>query len=61
MKRDKYAKTVVKIQVREIFHKRDIGRNVLPKFIETETLHPHGHQHDGNQQKHMLPSFATKA
>ena len=34
MKGGKYAKTLAKIQVRGIFHIRDIGRNVLTKFIE---------------------------
>ena len=34
MKGGKYAKIFAKIQVRAIFHMRDIRRNVLPKFIE---------------------------
>ena len=34
MKGGKYAKTLAKIQVRGMFRIRDIGRNVLPKFIE---------------------------
>ena len=34
MKGGKYAKILAKIQVRAIFHMRDIRRNVLPKFIE---------------------------
>ena len=35
MKGGKYAKTLAKIQVRAgIFNIRDIGRNVLPKFID---------------------------
>ena len=34
MKGRKYVKIVAKIQVRFIFHKRDIGRNVSTKFIE---------------------------
>ena len=35
MKGGKYAKTLdAKIQVRRKFHMRDIGRNVLHKFIE---------------------------
>ena len=29
-----YTKTLAKIQVRGIFHIRDIGRNGLPKIIE---------------------------
>ena len=34
MKGGKYAKTLAKIQVIGIFNIRDIGRNVLPKFID---------------------------
>ena len=34
MKGGKYAKTLAKIQVRGIFHIRDIRRNILPKFIK---------------------------
>ena len=34
MKGRKYVKIVAKIQVRFIFHKRGIGRNVSTKFIE---------------------------
>ena len=34
MKGGKYAKTLAKFQVREIFRIRDIRRKVLPRFIE---------------------------
>ena len=67
MKGDKYAKTLAKIQVRGVFPIRDIRRNVLPKFIEIciETpcrvlIRLSTNAADGNQQKHLLPSFATK-
>ena len=58
--------TLAKIQVRGMFRKRDIQRNVLPKLIEIcmETLvltWMSSNMADGNQQKHLLESFATKA
>ena len=58
--------TLAKIQVRGMFRKRDIQRNVLPKLIEIcmETLvltWMSSNMADGNQQKHLLASFATKA
>ena len=34
MKEDIYANSLAKNQVRAIFHKRDIRRNILPKFIK---------------------------
>ena len=51
MKGSTHTKTLDEIQVRGIFRIQDIRRNVLPKLIEIcmET------------QKHLLPSFATKA
>ena len=68
MKGGKYAKTLAKIQVRGLFHIRDIRRNVLFKFIEIcmETpclvlIRMSTSMADGNQQKHLLPSFAKKA
>ena len=68
MKGGKYAETLAKIQVRGIFRVRDIGRKVLPKFIEICTgdamlvlIRMSTNMADGNQQKHLLPSFATKA
>ena len=64
MKGGKYAKTLAKIQVRGILRIREIRRNVnrdlygdvmrVPIRMSTNTA-------DGNQQKHPLPSFATKA
>ena len=51
MKGGKYAKNLAKIQVKGTFRIRDIRRNVLPKFIEINSLwrrhaaaHPDGHQ-----------------
>ena len=68
MKGSKYAKTLTKFQVRGIFRIRDIRRNVLPKFIEIlygdAMLVPIGmstNMADGSPQKHLLPTFATKA
>ena len=55
MKGGKYAKTLAKIQVRGIFNIRDIGRNVLPKFIDWfvwrrhARAHPDEHQHGGRK------------
>ena len=34
MKEDEYTKSLAKNQVCAIFHMRDIGKNVLPKFYE---------------------------
>ena len=71
MKGGKYTKFLAKIQVSgRIFRIRDIQRNVLPKFKEIcmeicmEMLVPTWmgtHKADGNQQKHLLPSFGTEA
>ena len=63
MKGGKYTKTLAKILVEEIIRIRDIQGNVLPKFIELcmETPCWSSSMADGNQQKHLLPSFATKA
>ena len=68
MKGRKYVKIVAKIQVRFIFHKRDIGRNVSTKFNRDSygdamlvPIRMGSNMTDGNQQKHLLPSFATKA
>ena len=54
MKVDKYAKTLVKIRVRGIFRIRN--RDLYGDAIQMST-----NMADGNQQKHLLPSFATKA
>ena len=68
MKGGKYAKTLAKIQIRGIFRIRDIGRNVLPKFIEIfygdamlVLIRMGTNMADGKQQKQMLPSFAKTA
>ena len=65
MKGGKYAKTLAKIQVRGIFRIRDIRRNVLPKDLYGDAMlvltWMSSNMADGNQQKHLLPSFATKA
>ena len=68
MKGGKYANTLAKIQVRGMFRIRDIRRNVLPKYIEICMETPRwcparlaSNRADRNQQKHLLPSFATKA
>ena len=50
MKEDKYTKRLAKYQVYAIVHMRDIGKNVLPKFIklcmETPCLCPfQGHKY----------------
>ena len=70
MKGGKYTKFLAKIQVsRRIFRIRDIRRNVLPKFKKRDLygdamLVPTWmgtNKADGNQQKHLLPSFGTEA
>ena len=65
MKGGKYTKTLAKNWVEGIIRLRDIRGNVLPKFIEPVVWRRHAgahlHDADGNQQKHLLTSFATKA
>ena len=69
MKEGKYAKTLAKIQVRGIFRIRDNRRNVLPKFINRALygdamlvlIRMGSNMADGNQEKHLFPSFAIKA
>ena len=68
MKGGKYTKTLAKIRARRIFRIRDIRRNVSPKFIEICMESPCWCSSgwaptvaDGNQHKHLSPSFATKA
>ena len=66
MKGCKYTKFLGKIQARRIFRIRDIRRNFLPKVIELygdAMLVPTWmgiNIADGNQQKHLLPSFDKK-
>ena len=69
MKRGKYAKTPAKIQVRRIFRTGGIGRNVLSKFRSfyrdcygdtiLVPIRIGTNMAEGNQQKHLLPSFAV--
>ena len=68
MKAGKYTKTLAKIWVEGMIRMRDIRGNVLPKSIELclepampELIRMSSNMADGNQQKHLLPSFATKA
>ena len=68
MKGGKYATTLAKIQVGGIFRTRDIRRSVLPKLkrdLYGDTMlvltWMSSNMADRNQQKHLLPSFATKA
>ena len=68
MKGSKYAKTLAKSQARGIFRLRDFRRNVLPKFYKDlygdamlVLIRMSTNMADGSQQKHLLPSFATKA
>ena len=66
MKGGKYTKTFAKIQVRRIFRIRDIRRNVLLKFIDSSgdamlvLIRVSANMAEANQQKHLLPSFATE-
>ena len=69
IKGDTYTTTLAKIQVRGIFRKRDIRRPVF----NTQTYRDfYGdvmlvltwmscNMAEGNEKKHLLPSFATKA
>ena len=64
MKGGTYTKTLAKIQVRGIFRKRDMRRNILPKLIEICMETPcwtmlvltwmSSNMADGNQQKHLI-------
>ena len=71
MKGGESAKTLAKIQVKGTFRIRDIRRNVLARFTQIYRdlygdamlvlIRMSSNMADGNQQKHLLPSFATKA
>ena len=64
MKGGKYAKTLAKIQVRGIFHIRDIGRKIYRDLHGEAMLVPiwmSSNMADGHQQRHLLPSFPAKA
>ena len=59
VREEAHTKTLTKIQVRGIFRIRDIRRIFFPKLIEICMETP-CNMADGNQQKHLLPRFATK-
>ena len=71
MKGGTYTKTLAKIQVKGIVRIRDIRRNVLARFTQIYRdlygdamlvlIGMSSNMADGNQQKHLLSSFATKA
>ena len=68
MKEDKYTKSLAKNQICAIFDMRDIGKNVLPKFLEGFVYRRHvgvplrgTNMAAGNQQKHLFLSFPTYA
>ena len=64
MKGGTYTKALAKIQVIGIFRIRDRKKYFTPKLIEICMETPRwwsSNMADGNQQKHLLPSFATKA
>ena len=71
MKGGTYTKTLAKTQVKGIVRIRDIRRNVLARFTQIYRdlygdamlvlIRMSSNMADGNQQKHLLPSFATKA
>ena len=68
MKGGTYTKTLAKIQVREIFRIRDIRRKCFTQTYRDlygdamlVLTWMSSNMADGNQQKHLLPRFATKA
>ena len=65
MKGGKYTKTLAKIWVEGMIRIRDIRVNVLPKALYgdamLEFIRMSSNMADGNQQKYLLSSFATKA
>ena len=68
MKGDKHTKTLAKIWVEEIIRIRDIRGTVLPRIYRAlygdamlELIRMSSNMAEGNQQKHLFPSFATKA
>ena len=66
MKGDKYAKTLAKIQVRNIsytrYPKKHFTQNYWDLYGDAMLVPTRmgTNMADGNQQKHLLPSFATK-
>ena len=68
MKGGTYTKTLAKIQLRGIFRIRDIRRNEEKTYRDLYgdasmlvLTWMSSNMADENQQKHLLPSFATKA
>ena len=68
MKGDKYTKTLAKIQVTGIFRIPVIRRNAFTQIYKDlygdammVATWMGTNMADGNQQKHLLPSFGTKA
>ena len=66
MKGGTYTKTLTKIKARGIFRIRDIrGNTQTYRDLYGDTMlvltWMSFNMADGNQQKHLLPSFATKA
>ena len=66
MKGGKYTKTLAKIWVKGVIRIRDIRGNVfiyraLYGDAMLELIRMSSNMADGNQQKHLSPSFATKA
>ena len=65
MKGGNYTKTLAKIWVEGIIRIRDIQGNIqiyraLYGDAMLELIRMRSNMADGNQQKHLLPSFATK-
>ena len=69
MKVGTYTKTLAKIQVKGIFRTRDIRKKRFTQIYHRDLygdvmlllIRMSSNMADGNQQKHLLPSFATKA
>ena len=68
MKGGKYTKTLAKIWVEGIIRIRDIVRKWFTQIYRAlygdamlELIRMSSNLADGNQLKHLLPSFATKA
>ena len=68
MKGSKYTKTLAKIWVEGIIRIRDIRDKCFTQIYRAlygdamlELIRMSSNMADGNQQKHLLPSFATKA
>ena len=67
MKGGKYTKNLAKIWVERIIRIRDIRGTVLPRIYRAlygdamlELIRMSSNMADGNQEKHLLRSFATK-